>query len=275
MTDSTDFITKLGRLLGTDHDETVEKIEGLSVDAVMDVLDAVSRDDAEAVQRAFANETDNDTNEDDTDAEKDVESDADEPQINSLFSKPEVTNKVEDQPKKRAMTDEDAIADKKERFYPNIGDTVMVGEKEGVVKMPHGPKDTVGVMIDGRMSMVKRSEVRPLEEGVLGMTMMPDLRRMQELAGITTSSVEAQAAPMATVSVEPTPDAATVNMASSEAPVAAPEPVASDSDCMAAIMASFDEIEKAIPDLKIKDAKGVRARLNQIMMRLNESRSSR
>jgi hypothetical protein len=92
----------------------------------------------------------------------------------------------------------------------NIGDAVKVGAKgekkrEGVVKVPHGPGGTKGVLIDGELEMVADDEINRakekkasdekveesiysdddlLEEGIMGMTMLPSLERMQALAGI-------------------------------------------------------------------------------------------
>lgn len=95
-----------------------------------------------------------------------------------------------------------------------LGDDVVVGDKkrEGVVKVPSAPSDTVGVLIDGELEMVPADDVTVapkeasetdenmdesvesddllLQEGILGMTMMPGFARMQELAGIRSNLAE-------------------------------------------------------------------------------------
>lgn len=65
-----------------------------------------------------------------------------------------------------------------------IGDKVQFGEHEVTIQIPHGPGDTVGVLLDGVLQMVNRGEIDPVNEGVLGMSLMPGLQRMRELAGI-------------------------------------------------------------------------------------------
>jgi hypothetical protein len=66
-----------------------------------------------------------------------------------------------------------------------IGETVMVGEHEATVKIPNGPGGTVGVVMDGQLSMVSAGDVSRLDERVLGITTVPSpLLRLRELAGL-------------------------------------------------------------------------------------------
>ncbi len=103
-----------------------------------------------------------------------------------------------------------------------LGDDVVVGkdgknQRKGVVKVPNAPSDTVGVLIDGELEMVPEADVEPdttagdetsgveessdedcaddeaLNEGIMGMTMMPSFARMQELAGIRSLSEDVPA----------------------------------------------------------------------------------
>jgi hypothetical protein len=54
------------------------------------------------------------------------------------------------------------------------------------VKIAHGPNNTVGIMLDEKLTMVPRNECQSLNEHVLGMTGMPSLARMMALAGVDT-----------------------------------------------------------------------------------------
>lgn len=46
----------------------------------------------------------------------------------------------------------------------SIGDKVTVGDKEGTIRIPTGPHDTIGVVIDGKVKMVDRQKVRRMDE---------------------------------------------------------------------------------------------------------------
>lgn len=71
-----------------------------------------------------------------------------------------------------------------------IGDDVMVGEQVGTIKIPHGPNGTIGVILDGELSMVAECEVSRLDEGVIGMTKLNPLFRLRELAGLAPAPFE-------------------------------------------------------------------------------------
>lgn len=82
--------------------------------------------------------------------------------------------------------DDEALA---EEF--SIGDQIETEDNEGIVRHPAAGRngDFVGVLQDGNLTMVHKRKVKhvkesKLDEHVLGMTIMPDLRRMMELAGI-------------------------------------------------------------------------------------------
>ena len=57
------------------------------------------------------------------------------------------------------------------------------------VVIPKGPRNTVGIRTQEGISMVNRTELTNLNEHVLGMTAMPSLARIQELAGMTSTAV--------------------------------------------------------------------------------------
>lgn len=82
-----------------------------------------------------------------------------------------------------------------------VGEAVLVGENEATIQIPHGPNGTIGVMMDGQLSMVDIGDVARLNEGVIGMTPMKSLFRLRELAGLPPApaagpEVDAIAAPV-------------------------------------------------------------------------------
>lgn len=60
------------------------------------------------------------------------------------------------------------------------------------VVIPHGPHHTVGIRTQQGITMVKRSQLTQLHEHVLGMTAMPTLARMQELAGLQPEPMQSE-----------------------------------------------------------------------------------
>jgi hypothetical protein len=202
----------------------------------------------------------------------------------------------------------DGLADKKtvngeveeEAFSPNIGDEVRINGQDGIVKVVHGPNDTTGVMIDGQTTMVKKAQVKRVknqeavnESSMMGMSPMIDLRRMQELAGLKGASsplgagrvpvdINAQEGPQepqdaveVTVEPMPAPEAVAAPVAA-PAPTPAPAPAASLPELsIDGVMTSFDQIEAALPNIALADAKTVRERINAIMAILNEGLDGR
>jgi Tfp pilus assembly major pilin PilA len=87
--------------------------------------------------------------------------------------------------------------DRKAKFKSNpadeslsytVGDRVMVGEQEATIKIPSGPGGTIGVLVDGQLSMVGAGEISRLEESVLGMKSLNPIFRLRELAGMPPGS---------------------------------------------------------------------------------------
>lgn len=64
------------------------------------------------------------------------------------------------------------------------GEQVLYNRQRATVRYPRGPRGTVGIMVNENLHMVKPNEIRKLKEGVLGMSNMPALKRMSQLAGI-------------------------------------------------------------------------------------------
>jgi hypothetical protein len=74
------------------------------------------------------------------------------------------------------------ITDESVEYF--IGESVMVGKVQGTVKIPNGPNNTVGIFMEGKLSMVDNMDVSRIDENVLGMTAMNPLFRLRELAGL-------------------------------------------------------------------------------------------
>lgn len=128
----------------------------------------------------------------------------------------------------------------------SIGDAVEFEGNKAVVKLPKGPGNTVGVTIKGKMEMVNRKDVSKIDEGVLGMTAMPNLARMQQLAGI--------------------PDVTEVPIAPVEAAISV-----EDTDVGSHAMGLLDQLTAALPNLRLGDLSAVRKRMNEISVKINES----
>lgn len=68
-----------------------------------------------------------------------------------------------------------------------IGERVIYENIETIVKIPLGPRDSVGIMLNGHLTMVHESKLSksPVSEGVMGGVMaMPAINRMMQLAGL-------------------------------------------------------------------------------------------
>lgn len=68
------------------------------------------------------------------------------------------------------------------------GETVGYNGEEYPVHINNGPNSTIGLLIDGRVRMVKESEVTRIDEGILGMTKIDPLYRLRELAGVKSNN---------------------------------------------------------------------------------------
>ena len=295
-----DFINALGKLLDLDREAVTQRLANMEVDSVLNAIDAVNRNDrAEASEIVGTDQSDDENDAEDEGVENDesdVEDDA-EPEINALFYKGDGDKKKSS--KKSHKEYKDAPYD------PNLGDDVRIGEEEGIVKIQNGPNNTMGVTIDGEMTMVKKNDVNKLEEGILGMTALQDIRRMKELAGlpvdpmdaaqdtspldIEVETVDPQAylapGPIANVDSEETSIApAPLPPTPADAPVAPAAPSAEiEMSCepikttmtFDGVICALDEIEESLPTLMFRDAKCVRDRLNKLISCINESAATR
>ncbi len=68
------------------------------------------------------------------------------------------------------------------------GESVQFEGNDCSVQIPSGPNGTVGLLIDGKVRMVRESDITRVDEGVLGMTKVDPLYRLRELAGVKASA---------------------------------------------------------------------------------------
>jgi hypothetical protein len=116
--------------------------------------------------------------------------------------------------KGKAMESDDRFA---------IGESVVVGEQVGEVRIPHGPNGTIGVVLDGELTMVSESEVA-LNEGIVGVTQVNPILRLRELAGLPPAPISNPTPPAA-----PAPEVAALPSISAP-PMSDPVDIAVPSD---------------------------------------------
>lgn len=290
-----EFIDALGKLLDLDREAVTQRLANMEVDSVLNAIDAVNRNDREDAADIVG--TDDREVEDESAENDETDVEDDEPEINALFYKGDGKKSSRKSGKKEY---------KDAPFDPNLGDDVRIGEEEGIVKIQNGPNNTMGVTIDGEMTMVNKKDVNKLEEGILGMTALQDIRRMKELAGlpvdpmdaaqdtspldIEVETVDPQAylapGPVADIPAEETSIApAPCPPTPAVAPVApvAEVPAEIEMSCepikttmtFDGVVCALDEIEEALPNLMFRDAKCVRDRLNKLISCINESAATR
>jgi uncharacterized protein YfkK (UPF0435 family) len=63
-------------------------------------------------------------------------------------------------------------------------ETVIYQNTEVKVKIPEGPRQTVGILFEGKLKMVAKSDLTKLDEMVMGMTSLSPINRMMQLAGV-------------------------------------------------------------------------------------------
>lgn len=225
-----DFVEGIHTMLGLDEDAVEKLIDQLDADQLTNLADAVANNDKSAAQEI-------------TDS---VETDED---VSPLFRGTDIEGK-EQQKKRRKVSS---------RYQFSHGDDVQVEVRDpethkveyqdGTIFLPHGPGKTVGVKIEGKAKMVDRHLVHKLEEGVLGMVGVPNLQRIQQLAGIP-QQAEAPVAP-AEISVEA---------------------AQGGDDCaVAQAMAALDALENVLPNVRLADLKNIRQRIIALQTTMNES----
>lgn len=70
------------------------------------------------------------------------------------------------------------------------GDKALYNDQEVEIMVVSGPRNTVGIMYEGHMTMVNAKSLRKLDESVMGgLTALSPLNRMMQLAGISSPSI--------------------------------------------------------------------------------------
>lgn len=312
MPSNMDAVAKAAEMCGLEKDAVSGRLEKMQVNQVLDLLDAVAAGDESRTKELLGAGAKKE-------GEEQSDADADEFEISPLFMK------GDSGPGKKV--DDENIEE--EDHDPNMGDEVRVDGEDATVKVLHGPRDTIGVQMDGNTVMVNKDQVKrvkKIEEGVVGMGPVSNLRRIQELAGLPPSAEMARESnPLAPGRVgepmpaeEPEMDAGEAEveyfsperiatlagampeiggapemdcpMAGADLRAAAPAPAAPVSIspeveveveteatplALDDILTAFDMIEDGLPEIKLGDAKEVRARLNDLIAKLNESLDGR
>ena len=226
------FVKNIKRLIGVDADGVEHLLPKLDPDTLIDLAAAVTNSDKREVLKLIRLGREEMMQEDQLITKKSTE---------------------------RKLKDKTTLFDDENKSDLNVGDAVECSNgEEGTVKLPKAPGNTVGVMIGGNLEMVHRDDVtkKQVSEGVLGMTGIPDLRRMQELAGIAgipADAPEAVTTPATqTVEFDVVPDG---NM----------------DECGATALELLDQLSNMLPNLRLADIKVIRKRINDITMQMNES----
>jgi len=238
-----DFIHNLKRLLGIDAKNIEDLIPKLDPETLIDLAGAVTNSDKKAA-------------------------------LNLIKIGREKYEQEKFKKKFEKNVTEDVIKKSKSPFDGflelNVGDPVRVetedGDEDGTVKIPKGPRDTVGVMIGGKLEMVNRRDVTKIEEGVLGMANIPDIRRMQELAGIAGPEMPEALTPQNPVEVE--------EIEPMEIEVDTMDHM-DDECCGDHAIELLDKVCCMLPNLRLGDISKVRKKINDISMKLNESVSEK
>jgi hypothetical protein len=230
-TNDIDFVEAMHELPDMDEKAVEELLEKLDADELQELMDAVAKEDRDAASEIIQRFN--------TDEE-----------VNALFR----GENLEINDKKKKPVPSDAST----QFA--IGDDVLVtlssadGKTEKVsatVSQPQGPEgtDTIIVSIKGKSKVVDKTDVAKLEEGVIGIIGVPNLSRMQKLAGIAPSEGQLSA-----------PDEVDTSDTSSV-----------PSQPMQEAMDALDTLEAVLPNIVLSDLKTVRQRLTAIQVMMNES----
>lgn len=254
------FLDRVAAMIGGDAEEVSTKIEELDSVALMDLTDAVANGDDQAVRDILGMESGDEGSEtDDLDVEADRdEKDHEDGEKGEAADGPEIE-----------VGNGDGSEDDMKLFDAVFaeGERVRVGLSEGVVEIANGPYDTIGIRIEGRLRMVEKARVKRLNERLMAMTVIPDLKRMQQLAGIPGGEAAAEAE--ATIEVEKVPELAPGFKA-----MMPPGPVMqapSGGESAKVACAALDQLERTLPDVRVGEFSPIRKRLYDLMSKLNES----
>ncbi len=234
-----DFVKGMQSLLGMDEEKVKDLIDRLDSETMTALADAVANhDQASAAQIAQSQGTDE--------------------EVNPLFRGDNVNDNARKKKHRRKVAANyefnhgDDVQVRVRTIDPKTG-VARAHYEDGTVYIPDGPDGTIGVKIQGKSKMVDRKRVRKLEEGaldegVLGMVDIPDLERMQRLAGIqpATQEIAVQSGGFADDPADP---------------------------CAAAqqAMQALDAVAALLPNVRLADLKAIRQRILALQTSMNES----
>ena len=100
---------------------------------------------------------------------------------NNEFTKDAWSRKAK-HPKKR----EEEIENNDEGENPTIqlGDNIEYQGKEGIVKVPQGPQDMVGIAVDGEYLLVDASDIKVIEESIARMVQLSEQKYFEITSGM-------------------------------------------------------------------------------------------
>ena len=231
-----DFIDNLQKLLGIDPKQVETLIPKLNPDILPDLAGAVTNSDKVFAMKLIIYGREHKMSED------------------KLLPKTKTKAKT-------ILTDDHNIGDFVEY---SVGDEVYLDGKKVTIKIPNGPKNTVGVMKGGYLEMVERNKLgKRVEEGVLGMAAIPGIRRMQELAGIIGAGSACEdhgAEDVSDVIDVPSVEVSTIPNESEDCPMAD----ASGAEALALL----DQVTAMLPNLRLADISEIRKRIVTIQTKI-------
>jgi len=251
--DDINFMEGMKELLGLENEQVEALLDELDSQSLVALADAIAKKDKIAAKNIIGSFED---------------------ELSSLFRSKNIEPSKRDDKKKPIKPPKD--------YEFSIGDDVAIrtpktneetGEEDGhefisaTVFKPNAPGKTIGVKIDGKSQMVNRDDVYMLKEDklkemVLGMTNMPDLGRMQQLAGI-------QAQPQTQTEVE----VEQVRPSQNDQPMMYDREEEGEMNDMVHCLSALDTLENALPNIRLADVKTIRARINGIVNKMNETLS--
>lgn len=164
-----DFVKTMMNILDVEKDEVAEIIERLDVDDISKLI-AAALDNNESLVREIAG----------VEEVEDTTEEADKDELRGLVLRKGDAKKKHKKHKNIEEDDED-------RSY-SIGDEIVVDGEDATVKIPNAPGDTVGVMINGELKMIDKK--KNVTESIIGMSGMPPINRMRQLAGLPDVAVD-------------------------------------------------------------------------------------
>lgn len=227
--DDADFVDKMSSMLSIDGGEIEKILDTLDSDSLIELTDAVANGDTETVEDIISqNET-----------------------INPLLYK----NKKKKSKKRPKRPSKDHV------FVMGDDVAIRVRDEDGhkfvsaTIDKPDAPGETIGVMIDGVPRVVEKKNVFTLNEMMMGMTGVPNLNRLMQLAGVPSSTNFLPQIIDNPVNAEIIDDI-------DEDEVGNPIDTAMD---------ALDSLELVLPNIKLSDLKVIRQRISDLQIKMNES----